>query len=358
MGLIRLLLALTVLITHTHPIYGFTLGTPVIAVRAFFIISGFYMALVLNGKYLSYWSFVSNRFLKIYPIYWMTLLISVILGVAMVLLKGSSYGIVDYYQLYLKDMSWMSIFSLIFSQLLIFGRNTIMFSGFDLSTGLFYWNINISYPISSFPFLLVAQAWTLGLELSFYLLAPFLVKLRSNRIILFGLLLISIRIFTRSLGMVGYYYDTMMFPFELIFFLLGILSHRVYLIIKNNNYNPRLGLYFLCLTVGYLISYQYINLVYINKEISFYVICVVSFPYVFNYFKDSSIDRKVGDYSFPVYISHGIVLKLMYGMFFDKYINNSNLSAIFGFGCTMIFSFFIIRYLQIPIDRWRARRVA
>jgi hypothetical protein len=61
MGSLRLFLALSVAFGH----FGVPLGFPTsdIAVQSFFVISGFYMALVLNEKYGpgSYWLFISNR---------------------------------------------------------------------------------------------------------------------------------------------------------------------------------------------------------------------------------------------------------------------------------------------------------
>src|SRR6185437_11934638 len=74
MGLIRLLLALAVVATHCGPIFGCNLVGGQIAVQSFFIISGFYMSVILNEKYVgvnnSYRLFITNRFMRLYPIYW------------------------------------------------------------------------------------------------------------------------------------------------------------------------------------------------------------------------------------------------------------------------------------------------
>ena len=51
MGLLRIVLALSVLLEHAMAWHGYRmLGGP-LAVQCFFIISGFYMGLVLNEKY-------------------------------------------------------------------------------------------------------------------------------------------------------------------------------------------------------------------------------------------------------------------------------------------------------------------
>lgn len=70
MGIIRFLLALSVVITHCGSLFGTSLVVGQIAVQSFYIISGFYMSLILNEKYIgvngSYKLFITNRF---YPIY-------------------------------------------------------------------------------------------------------------------------------------------------------------------------------------------------------------------------------------------------------------------------------------------------
>src|SRR5713226_5516703 len=81
MGILRLLFALSVLISHSRQFFGYNIANPTIAVFSFFIISGFYMGLVLDKKYgvRSKFLFLSNRFLRIYPLYWLTLLIAFVL---------------------------------------------------------------------------------------------------------------------------------------------------------------------------------------------------------------------------------------------------------------------------------------
>jgi peptidoglycan/LPS O-acetylase OafA/YrhL len=75
MGLIRVLLALAVVTTHSKVLFGLGFTGLVYgknAVEMFYTISGFYMALILNEKYTgpgSYRTFVKSRFFRIYPAY-------------------------------------------------------------------------------------------------------------------------------------------------------------------------------------------------------------------------------------------------------------------------------------------------
>ena len=77
MGLIRLLLSIAVVVTHTGTFFGLRLTGGVIAVQSFYMISGFYMTLVLSEKYKnpnSLWLFWSKRILRLWPVYFVTLL--------------------------------------------------------------------------------------------------------------------------------------------------------------------------------------------------------------------------------------------------------------------------------------------
>src|ERR1700747_2964117 len=91
MGIIRFLLAISVVIHHCGPLFGiYHLIGGQIAVQSFFIISGFYMSLILNEKYVginnSYRLFITNRFFRLFPIYWTVLLATVLicLGIGLV----------------------------------------------------------------------------------------------------------------------------------------------------------------------------------------------------------------------------------------------------------------------------------
>ncbi len=53
MGLLRIILAISVLISNSTPNFGLKFIGGVMAVETFFIISGFYMSLILNEKYSS-----------------------------------------------------------------------------------------------------------------------------------------------------------------------------------------------------------------------------------------------------------------------------------------------------------------
>jgi peptidoglycan/LPS O-acetylase OafA/YrhL len=50
MGSFRTLLALVVVLVHSGGIWGYNITGGIIAVQSFYIVSGFYMSLILNKK--------------------------------------------------------------------------------------------------------------------------------------------------------------------------------------------------------------------------------------------------------------------------------------------------------------------
>ncbi|GAB3046429.1 hypothetical protein GCM10027185_57870 [Spirosoma pulveris] len=81
MGILRFLLAISVVVFHTgKPLLGVKFSGGALAVQLFFVISGFYMSLILNEKYKkgtsTYNLFITNRLLRLYPVYLLTGLIT------------------------------------------------------------------------------------------------------------------------------------------------------------------------------------------------------------------------------------------------------------------------------------------
>ena len=86
MGTLRFILALSVAYGHSGDFLGFPLIPGDTAVQSFYAISGFYMALVLNEKYRpgssTYFLFISNRFIRLFPVYATVLCLTLLLAFA------------------------------------------------------------------------------------------------------------------------------------------------------------------------------------------------------------------------------------------------------------------------------------
>lgn len=216
MGILRVLLALVVVIAHSRPIFGFNITDALTAVQMFYIISGFYMSLILTDKYRSYKTFITNRFLKLYPIYLVVLVASVVISLITFLINREGL-ILDAWINQSSGISFFSILFLIFVNLIIFGQDLVMFMGFNSGNLQFNSNYLNSDPMA-YRFLAVPQTWTLGLELMFYVLVPFIVKFRTRIIVLLILGSIGLRYFLYAKGLNHDPWTYRFFPSELRYF--------------------------------------------------------------------------------------------------------------------------------------------
>jgi peptidoglycan/LPS O-acetylase OafA/YrhL len=74
------------------------------------------------------------------------------------------------------------------TNIVLFGQDAIMFLGLRGHALAFYMDFRSSTP-QLWTFLLVPQAWSLGVELTFYLFAPFIL---GNRTLLYSCLALSL----------------------------------------------------------------------------------------------------------------------------------------------------------------------
>ena len=140
------------------------------SVQIFYMISGFLITHVLLSKpvYQRYGTFLKSRWVRIYPIYAVVALVS---WASLHLLTSTGMPGWDSLPLQAKLL-------LMISNLLILGQDWVMFLTADEHGLVFTANFWKSSP-KLYTYLLVQQAWSLGVELTFYLLAPFIVRRKS-----------------------------------------------------------------------------------------------------------------------------------------------------------------------------------
>lgn len=316
MGTIRILLAISVILAHSSSIFGFKLVGGQLAVQAFYIISGFYMTLILNEKYIgknnSFKLFISNRLLRLYPIYWIVLLLtalhSIIINVFYTGVADSSLAFfIDYY----NTMSFSSFIFLIFTNLFLFLQDSVMFLGLDSASGHLFFTQDFAEtnPIL-YQFLFLPQAWTIGVEIAFYLIAPFIVRRKLKLIISLIILSISLRFVLYFIfGLNHDPWTYRFFPTELVFFMLGIIAYKIYkrigaLKFKNIHFTIIWGA-----ILVFTLFYSFIALP--AKEYFYLMMIFISIPFVFTLTKKLKFDNYIGELSYPIYISHIFVLTCM-----------------------------------------------
>jgi len=200
-GLCRFLLAMAVFAAHVPSPKGLVhLTGAKTAVEGFFVISGYLMALIQDQhKYKTKTTFWKSRFLRIYPIYWMVLALSLL----------ASLLIPEIGRPHLKS-------ALEFSPLnfLLLGLDVVIMlalTGGPTSTS------NIVVP----------QSWTLSLELYFYMLVPWLTKLKTKWLATVCIAVLFTKFVLYVTTGLRDPWSYRFFPLEIGFFLWGMLMYRM-----------------------------------------------------------------------------------------------------------------------------------
>lgn len=303
MGYLRTLLAITVVFAHS---YGEVFVGGQLAVQIFYMISGFLIAHVLrtNPAYAEPLRFYVNRALRIYPAYF-----AVALATLMYVLIANP-SMLDIYR---RIPATAALFAGI-SNVTVFGQDWVMFSGVSEGHLRFFTNFRQSDP-QLWNALLVPQAWTLGVELTFYVVAPFVLRRPGITVVLL-LASCAVRAVTWRLG-IGKVdpWTYRFFPSELALFLLGALSnryalplwHRVIPTAKRHFVSTLGVVYLLLLCIGF----KKVPAADAAKTTLLLVSCTALLPLAFMFQRGSRVDKWIGELSYPVYIVHMLVIWTM-----------------------------------------------
>jgi peptidoglycan/LPS O-acetylase OafA/YrhL len=319
-GLIRFYLALAVVVWHLSPGDTSPMLAGNFAVLLFYMISGFYMSMVINKTYakLPKYRFYVSRALRLFPVYFAVLLPS-----ACLLFVYHTPNFIRDWESPIGLSDWMKV---IFSNLTFLGLDTL--------------------PSNQ---RLISVAWTLGIEVQFYLVAPFIVSRRIR---------VCIAILAAALGLRFYllwiHHDVYEYaPAVWCFFLIGQVCHRISANL-NERFLQRAGSVALLLLpfFGYLCGLP-------NRELPFpgldrvqfwifYLGFALCIPAFFAAFKSSRVDRFLGELSYPMYISHLLVVGLA-GKFLYLPFSPEALSA----AIVVFVSVILYLVVQRPIDSIR-----
>jgi peptidoglycan/LPS O-acetylase OafA/YrhL len=328
MGTIRLLLALAVLLVmHSTPIFGIKMIGAAGAVQGFYVISGFYMALVLNEKYPSgaagYREFIWQRLLRLLPAYWFCLLMAIVLqavGMATILPKAGGTPTYQFWREHAGQLPLTQLAFLVFNQLFLLGQDVMLFFGMNPTRGLYFISNYYTAPIPAYQFLFIGPAWSLGLELAFYIIAPFIVRRRWWVLAAIVVLCSVLRIATAkwlvrigdaptlisALGKDPWCYR--FFPVELGTFLLGSLGYYFYAYARQKKLNLKpLGWIAWPFMVVTVFAIAYPSRLAGVRPVLFFALMATCVPFVFALTKNWAVDRWIGELSYPIYIVHVVV---------------------------------------------------
>lgn len=295
MGFLRIFLALSVVSDHIGSFMGFRLVESSLAVQAFYLISGFYMGLVSHEKYSKDSVFFYSRFYrarssKIFIPYLLTLFCSLIV------FKMAN---VTYYSSWNQFVeSWTIDFPdnlmLVFSQLFILGTELVFFFPSSL-----YVSVGALPPAH---LLAIPQAWSVSLELYFYLLVPIFFRFSNSKIAaLIGLSILLRFLVAYFLGLSMDPWSYRFFPFELAFFLMGFLSYR---------FSDILVRYIGLFATAFALASLFLFIVGRESHLfavfkwPFLIFLSLSIPGIFNLTRKIYWDNLMGDYSYYIYLVH------------------------------------------------------
>lgn len=343
-GLIRLLLALSVLVDHSAPIFGLQLAGGEMAVLSFYAVSGFYMTMILSGPYAGrIGDFFRNRFLRLFPMYWATLGLAVVPSIALwIATAGERAGSLYAWRQDLASLGPGATLLVCFSTPFLFLQELTCFFAADPTTGGLLPVVDFrqaSIPLCEF--LPVPPSWSLSLELYFYLLAPWIVRWRIRSIALFAgsTLLGWIVLFHGGLGFDPWTYR--FFPTSISFFLMGALSWKIGDRFGTKRFPRRIAIALWILLLGAILAW---NGRIEMRSIVFVAVLAASLPTVFQLTRDWKWDRWIGDISFPLYLVHWEIFALL-----------KRQPVPVQFVAALAAAIALQTLVGAPIERWRAK---
>jgi peptidoglycan/LPS O-acetylase OafA/YrhL len=155
------------------------------------------------------------------------------------------------------------------------------------------------------------------------------------------------------------------FPTELVFFILGILSYRIYksglfsrTYLKVNSNFTKYALLFVILSFQFIA--QGLNMITkVGHEESRSIVSIVFFaliflliPFLFESTKKNKLDNRIGLLSYPVYISHILIVE-----FCSKFLSNNYLTFT-SLLITIGVSYLLEKVIQTRVDSFRQKRIA
>jgi peptidoglycan/LPS O-acetylase OafA/YrhL len=319
--------------------------------NALYVISGFLISYILQNTaaYGNVYNFYLNRFLRIYPMYWVVALLTL-----MAYLLAFTLGIDQKLQNFFT-LPVAAQLTLMTTNIVLFGQDAIMFLGLRGHALAFYMDFRSSSP-QLWTFLLVPQAWSLGVELTFYLFAPFIL---GNRTLLYACLALSL--LARGAAMVSGFglsdpWSYRFFPFELSLFLLGALAHQILLprVERLCGIVPRLENFAVVALVLIIVAFPLAGESYLLKKSILLLVFVLMLPFLFVFQRRNHWDRTIGELSYPIYICHWLmILVIKYGTKMIHVEQPPPLSTLSVIVLSVIFSAGLNTFVAEPVDRLR-----
>ena len=358
MGSLRLTLALLVVYFHTGSPFGAALvpdGRA--AVQMFFLISGFYMALVLNEKYRTAetnWLFYSNRFFRLWPAAFVVNLLVILSFLVMdeVRLFMLTMGIGDFLA-FLGSLDPWALALVVVTNITVVGQDLIWFLRFDPSGTTYHpfgqpghngASLSLNHPL-----------FTVAIEAFYYLISPFVLRrgwrVAVGFVIAGGVYHVALFVLGLSNLIWGYHF----FGAAAYFYFLGACAYHLYRHLGREpfrawveNRQPLAWAF----VIGALLLLLPIDWLMPRSTLFMAPIMALVVPVLFMLTRYRLLDRMVGELSFGVYLAHYPILMVLRPALDPAglWLATTVLSV-----ASALLLFWL---LEQPIDRWRQRRAA
>jgi len=299
------------------------------AVWVFFTISGFLITIALSSKYTGNYRdllhFYWNRMIRLYPTYWIWLTVTI---AAYFLLPSSLF----IYQKFSVDGSnqasgfWLDHASIATTKTIItallanatgFFSDSFMRLGLDPLNGHLIPNPLLDAQIWAMGFMFIGQFWSIGVELCFYALAPWVVRSPIRIAIFFltsctGLLEKWWVLLSTHLHMPAVL-TMLQVPKYIWMFMLGAMLARTYISYRDSTSKRETILLIVSLLVMYtVLAARGTNLFPIQTfPWWLFLILTASIPLLFSATSKNKIDKFIGELSYPVYINHFLLIQIL-----------------------------------------------
>jgi peptidoglycan/LPS O-acetylase OafA/YrhL len=352
MGLVRVVLAVAVLLGHL-PLTDVKIMSAGLAVQGFFIVSGFYMALVLDNKYKDVSLFYTNRLIRLLPSYF---LVAVLSAIAVFVFNASATASPDIFATAYSNP--ITAIVLTFENIAIVGQELLFWFTIN-DNGMLVFDPSGALPSPpditlGWQALLVPQSWSLSMELMFYAIAPFLSRLSWRGLAAVAAASILLRLAGHLLPVDYGIWQGRFFPTALFLFVVGMLAHRM--LPLAGRMPKAYGWIATFLLLGTMIFLPQLPPAAAAPETvrwAMYALIGLSLPFIFEAFRDMSADQWVGDLSYPIYLTHlGVIGAVL------TFIPDSPYAIWVVIGGTFGFSALLLILVDHPLDRWRQKRVS
>jgi peptidoglycan/LPS O-acetylase OafA/YrhL len=219
-------------------------------------------------------------------------------------------------------------------------------------------------------YLLIPQAWSLGVELSFYLLAPLLARVRSSVLLLLLFASVCFRLwFYESMGLFHEPWVYKFLPFELAVFICGMLGFRSGERLRSvfARFNPSSTSFlrsslmvwgFVALAVIADLRFGLWVQEHVSLRYALMVEWIIWPPLIWVLFelsKKGRVDRWLGELSYPLYLTHLITIQFVTLLLKRYSVSSSYIgpaSAVSGIILAVVFYMVVLRAVDKKRDHF------